>query len=149
MPNWCSNDLIVYGEDEELERFHALFTALDIGGEAHPFENIYPTPATRQTPVVNDSADAAFTALAELNGYDWYSWHCDHWGTKWDINEPESEVFPGQILYRFDTAWGPPIKWLQHIYHNWPKLTFEMEFEEEGNGIKGSVRTDEDGNFYG
>lgn len=77
---------------------------------------------------------------------DGYSWCISHWGTKWDVYE---HVSVEQLLvdpddeerlkyeYRFDTAWSPPIPWLEKVAADWPKLNFELLFCEGGLGFAG------------
>jgi hypothetical protein len=65
----------------------------------------------------------------DTEGDDWYSWRLEGWGTKWDASfgepflamgreesDPDATVAalggqtaPGVAVYKFDTAWSPPI----------------------------------------
>ena len=48
----------------------------------------------------------------------------------------------GQVIveYAFDTAWSPPIKFLENVAKQWPNLTFVLEYEELGMGFKGLAK---------
>ena len=53
----------------------------------------------------------------------WYDWRYDHWGTKWDVCDPE---FLGgsenEIYYSFYTAWAPPAKALIQLSALFPEV---------------------------
>jgi len=85
MPNWCDNSISVSHPDKEMmERFAAAVANGDL------FQTFIPMPE------------------GEL---DWYSWHLEHWGTKWDISEGNFELEQNGLAGNgwFNTAWGPPI----------------------------------------
>ena len=64
---------------------------------------------------------------------DWYNWSLDNWGTKWDACEPY--IDHNDIDYfavSFETAWSPPINWIDNIMQDFPDLCFTLEYEEPG-----------------
>ena len=83
-------------------------------------------------------------ALSNLEKYgykDWYNWSINNWGTKWDArnedgicNDTEDELF-----INFDTAWAPPIQWLEKATKKYKRLKFSMEYTEEGMGFEGKT----------
>jgi len=58
----------------------------------------------------------------------WYSWHCEHWGTKW--NSYDCEERDG--AYYFDTAWSPPEPIMQKISEVFPDVKITHSFFDEG-----------------
>lgn len=69
-----------------------------------------------------------------------HAWENQNWGVKWgacevnmDHNDPEC------ASYHFDTAWGPPLEFLERVAEDWPSLRFELSFEESGMGFGGEV----------
>jgi len=70
----------------------------------------------------------------KLYGHDnWYNWSIANWGTKWDacescINNNDINFFS----VSFETAWAPPIDWIDNIMEDFPDLCFELEYEEPG-----------------
>jgi len=79
--------------------------------------------------------------MKQKHGYEnAYDWHVANWGTKWDACEAslycENE---DELNYTFDTAWGPPCNWLQTIAPMFPKLHFELHYEESGMGFMGTT----------
>ena len=55
--------------------------------------------------------EEAELAKPECRGYrNWYDWHVQVWGCKWDACEVEvMEDDDRRIALRFDTPWGPPV----------------------------------------
>lgn len=76
------------------------------------------------------------------NNNDWYSFNNREWGTKWDIalSDDASDYEREQmltvesdttIIYRFDTAWSPPMNAIERLSLQYPDATFTLEYEEE------------------
>jgi len=81
---------------------------------------------------------------------DWYNWSIANWGTKWDV--PHKDTRPGEFKdgdkdydVCFDTAWGPPLEWMERVSLDYPKLTFLMEYYELGMWFAGYLKI-KDGN---
>lgn len=85
------------------------------------------------------------------NPLNWYNWNNAHWGTKWDVaradgreyddTELQDEVENGDnlvLVYRFNTAWSPPIPALLELSRQYPKTLLNLEWEEE-QGFGGEV----------
>jgi len=109
MPNWCWNHLEVTGDEKQLQEFVEKSTKAT--KEEFSFEGTLPC-GDRE---------------------DWYNWSCENWGTKWDacdshVNESEPQCFS----VGFDTAWSPPIAWIQNIMDKYPNLEFSLEYDEPG-----------------
>ena len=146
MPNWCYNNLKVSGDLTKLKDFYE--KSKDKEGNFR-LDGLHPTPTSPE----NESE--LFPG--------WYTWRINNWGTKWDVDatvkcEP-SEAYQSLEL-SFDSAWGPPIEWLQHVAALYPELDFVMDYMEPGmafcgvatgsNGFVGNeegeiLMTDEDG----
>jgi Ferredoxin-like domain in Api92-like protein len=131
MPNWCSNHLTVKGENEEVQRFkdlavgHSPWVQPSVDEKPSPlnFHSLVPIPAS----VLQQSYEKA--------GHDW---ECQHWGTRWGAGDAELVDDNGsELFYQFDSAWGPPIAFLQALGQLWPQLKFLLEYEEPGEELKG------------
>jgi len=129
MPNWCSNHLTVKGENEEVQRFkekavgHSAWHPTTEKPNPLNFHSLVPIPAH------------VLQAGYEAAGYDWelQNWGCRcgaYYGELIDDNGCE-------LFYHFDTAWAPPIAFLNSVGKLWPKLMFLLEYEEPGMGFKG------------
>jgi hypothetical protein len=91
----------------------------------------------------------------------WYTWRLENWGTKWDASfsgpfmalaaGPAADVAkseasegvilaPGLAIYRFDTAWSPPMQWLARAAEACRTLTFTLRYGEPGNDFAGEAK---------
>lgn len=90
----------------------------------------------------------------------WYTWRTAYWGTKWDASFGEpfmalgaddadvdvttsalgETLTPTVAVYKFDTAWAPPVPFVESASELYPELEFVLRYGEPGNGIAGSVR---------
>jgi hypothetical protein len=122
MPNWCDNTLYLKHKDK---------TMLEKARLAADNGDLFNT----------------FLPLPEEQKDNWYDWHINNWGTKWDLNlieanyiEPEKEL----AIY-FYSAWSPPIAWYEHMV----ELGFEVEamYNEPGMQFCGTY-TNENGEDY-
>lgn len=135
MPNWCYNNLTITGEKENLDRIK--FHLEDIEKK-------------------DDSTPGIFMALVgrdqsiELNEYEnggWYDANINYWGCKWDVSYDESgvEYNDGSITMSFQTAWSPPINFIQHLGYLF-NVECELYYEEPGCDFCGkSYYNSEDG----
>lgn len=135
MPNWCYNNLTITGEKENLDRIK--FHLEDIEKK-------------------DDSTPGIFMALVgrdqsiELNEYEnggWYDANISYWGCKWDVSYDESgvEYNDGSITMSFQTAWSPPINFIQHLGYLF-NVECELYYEEPGCDFCGkSYFNNEDG----
>ena len=109
MPNWCWNNLEVSGDEIQLREFVEKSTK-DKERE-FSFEGTLPCGDRK----------------------DWYDWSIKNWGTKWDACA--SEILHNDIDFfrvSFESAWSPPIDWIDNIMKDFPDLCFELEYEEPG-----------------
>lgn len=67
----------------------------------------------------------------------WYEWNIANYGTKWDAGEASIDDMGDELEIQFDTAWAPPVAWLEKVEPLFPKLKFELHYEEPGMGFKG------------
>jgi hypothetical protein len=92
---------------------------------------------------------------------DWYNWNVRNWGTKWDVAVEDSyeysetelleHVSNGEdqwVVYRFNTAWSPPVPALEKLSALVPNCVVTLEWQEEqGFGgeiefVKGEITSD-------
>jgi hypothetical protein len=144
MPNWVYNTLSIMGDAATIAQIRAQVSApyetesLDwqtnqrvkaVVEQPFSFWNIIkPTDldAYHDNPVTHDQS-----------GRDhWYNWNCRNWGVKWEASNPrENEEFTegdADTWYNFETAWGIPNSAMLELSRQYPTVTFELEFEEEG-----------------
>jgi len=82
--------------------------------------------------------------MKQYNADNWCDWASDNWGTKWEL--PSKEVVVSidstHLVYRFDTAWSPPDGIYEELVKQFPKLTIDWPYSEEGMEWFGNLATD-------
>ena len=118
MPNWCSNNLSLSHKDPAM-----ISRAKKAFEDGNFFNEFVPLPKEQEE--------------------NWYDWHCENWGTKWDI----AEGFIGmesakELELGFDTAWSPPVA----FYKKMEELGFKVvaDYREDGIGYIGEYSDGED-----
>lgn len=86
-------------------------------------------------------------ALIKKYGTDnWYDWNRINWGTKWDCSSAEQGYQTDEETYfvvDFDSAWSPPINWLNAMIKKFPKLNFKLIYMETGAWFAGVAYNNE------
>ena len=114
MPNWCMNSVEVTGPARVLEVW-VKNVERNAGSDTGLF-------GTFVIPAYNEDSS------------NWYDAHCVAWSTKWDveINKLDWDKYVDGVKLQFDTAWSPPMGWLETMSRDWPSLQFAIAFEEPG-----------------
>ena len=126
MPNWCYNHLEVSGDEIQLREF----VEKSLVKDEH---------SLIESRLEDDNFSFEGT-LPRGDRKDWYDWSVENWGTKWDACE--SHIHHNDINYfsvSFDTAWSPPINWIDNIMQDFPDLCFTLEHEEPGMCFGGQL----------
>ena len=157
MPNWCSNELSISGEKAVLVRFLEGLKALPasyaeekpITEPCYTLNSYVPVPAEIQAKPYSPDFSANIPSLQQECGYNWQS---KHWGTKWDCfadsafesemkgiwselgAQPEGIV---SVTLMFFSAWSPIDAWVKKVGRQFPELTFELHYVEEGASFGG------------
>ena len=106
MPNWCDNQVTITGPNSVIDKIEKIVKEeKDSGGLLNFF---HPMPEELRNTTADGSENKKLKAKY---GYsDWYSWACDNWSTKWDVNEFYGVDRQGDtISFGFSSAWSPPI----------------------------------------
>jgi hypothetical protein len=144
-PNQTYHDYHARGGDWPVHddiRVKALFESLPEQGEASvfSFHALYPVPdEVRKLPydssMAQKVADSVGLTGPTKSGFDW---EIQNWGCKWGASEPELQLAEDSYLeYSFQTAWAPPMGFLEKTSEYWPTLSFEVTYEEPGMGFAG------------
>mmetsp|Transcript_2497 Transcript_2497/g.8387 ORF Transcript_2497/g.8387 Transcript_2497/m.8387 type:complete len:159 (-) Transcript_2497:32-508(-) len=132
MPNWCHNSLLVQGKAVDI----AVFTEeATIDGKLR-FAAVLPLPK-------------GFEETREGEDYrEVIDWQSANWGTKWDLEDTELTVVAEgtKATAKFETAWSPPQEWFAFVVRKYPRLRFELAYQEGGMDFSGLWVAD-DGRF--
>ena len=122
MLNWCWNHLEISGDEKQLHKF-----------------------VEKSTSAHKETKFSFEGTLPRGDRKDWYNWSVENWGTKWDANEPY--ICHNDIDYfavSFQSAWSPPINWINNILKDFPGLKFTLEYEETGMCFGGILTAQHD-----
>lgn len=159
MPNYCENDLTIYGPYKELQYF---LKGLQIEEDHYLILQTYcPMPeeiekTTSPETLVDteeeriarnrheDEKDSPYKGyvttrqhqkelIEKYGASNWYDWALGYWGTKWpDLGTSLKRNGKRSLKFAFDTAWSPPVEGLLEISSQFPHLTFKLDSYEGG-----------------
>lgn len=152
MPNWTTNTLRIESSDsEEIKQMNQFFKEntkpheKDKGRVVLTFQGAVPRHKDLDITCPAQTDEEKKQAEINLKKYgakDWYDWNRYNWGTKWDANTWGDCYIDGEddwaeIVIQFNTAWSPPLVWLEKVSKKYPLLTFKMDVEEESEEFIG------------
>ena len=181
IPNYCDIDLYINGKKKEVERFKKKCKGKN---GIIDFNNFVPYPKKlkeqdekywrvselekkkrtrkedKELMLLKLSGDKEETDGYNSGGHDWCVLN---WDTKWnaclDNSEWEYDYDIGSCLSEkitFSTAWTPPIKVIEAMAKQFPKLIIEIRYFEgamnfNGRAVfeKGKLKSMEDGKYFG
>jgi len=124
MPNHITNILHIEGPRSDIDQI--------IGQNDDPeffsFKYVVPHP-----PEANEDDDSS---------WDWYNWHINNWGTKWDAYETafiSNDTSEPYAEINFQTAWSPPAAWLASAVEKFPNLGFKLYWLDEDYPSSGQI----------
>lgn len=114
MPNWCQNVVEISHADRS--KMDALVDAINEG----KFCNFaIPVPESLHITAGREGSDDDPKQIElvrrekeniEKHGYaNWYDFCVNRWGTKWDVEPPDTVEKDDGISFSFDSAWAPPL----------------------------------------
>jgi hypothetical protein len=159
MPNWCTNTLSICGPPDIVDDFIKISRSTEPEDESvfsseswTIIDNHYPVPqslkevTSRFGTIADDDPDKEQKQKneQEYGAVDWYEWCVTNWGTKWaDCHTQkvhESVTMDDslkKVMFRFDSAWSPPVEAFDTIAMLFPKLMFDLRYEEPGMCFQG------------
>jgi hypothetical protein len=152
MPNYCDCDLWVDGSDEDIDRLVAV-----VGSEtdAFNFSKIIPYPqafADRdadRTKLNESEFLAKYGSRSDGFNSGGYDWCVQNWGTKWDACRSVMRKATDCPLFRFSTAWAPPLPVIKRLAELFPELMISLEYFEQGCEYCGGVTYVSKDEWYG
>lgn len=133
MPNWCENEVNIYGTKEQLQTLvDEVFTEVPALGDETKlvldYNKIVPEP--------------------EDIGENWYNWRNSNWGVKWDLvsGSPENSSVEmdlaseyGSIYMMLFTPWSPPEPIVDALRERYPEIEIDWFYKEPGMQMAGWV----------
>ena len=126
MPNWCNNNITISGDEGTIRTLTAVLKSLKSDDE--------------------EQSSDVFKALIGLPPHmsdgdykqKWYDTNIEWFGTKWDISYSEDmfNFSKDEISFSCETAWSPPIPFLQHLCEMY-KVNANLFYSEGGVGFAG------------
>jgi hypothetical protein len=138
MTNWCYNLLSVVGQPADRHTFRVLAAgrAPRYAGDAPDSEVRLPLAFNALVPMPTRVRRDPGERLAPR-------WQREHWGTVWELTE-ETKVMDlpdwEMLLYDFDTAWTPPIAWVERVAVRFSRLEFTLAYLEPDMEFGGTIR---------
>ena len=127
MPNWCNNSIRIFGDEGTIRTLTAVLKSLKSSSD-------------------DDMSDNVFKALIGLPQHmsegdykeKWYDTNIGWFGTKWDISYEEGAFTftKNEITFFCETAWSPPIPFLQNLCEMY-KVNANLFYSEGGVGFSG------------
>ena len=128
MPNWCNNNITISGDEGTIRTLTAVLKSLKTSDE--------------------EQSSDVFKALIGLPQHmsdgdykeKWYDTNIEWFGTKWDISYEESSFTftKDEISFFCETAWSPPIPFLQNLCEMY-KVNANLFYSEGGVGFSGET----------
>ena len=145
MPNWVYNTLWVQGDEVTVtalrEKMNSPFETEHYSWDGTVDKKVYSNPVFAFWNIVKpDNLDRYLVTIGTGTGNqddpdNWYNWNTRNWGTKWDVasspNTTCEVTDDGALLYKFETAWCPPMEALLLLSSQFPTLRFDYRYEEE------------------
>jgi len=126
MPNWCNNNIRIFGDESTIRTLTAVIKSLKTSDE--------------------EESNDVFKALIGLPPHisdgqykeKWYDTNIEWFGTKWDISYDEHAFTftKDEISFFCETAWSPPIPFLQNLCEMY-KVNANLFYSEGGVGFAG------------
>jgi hypothetical protein len=123
MPNWCNNNIRIYGDEGTIRTLTAVLKGLK--QEDKVFESLIGLP-TYQTAAQYDE--------------NWYNTNVNWFGTKWDISYDQYsfEYIKDEISFSCETAWSPPIPFMENLCKMY-QVNGYIYYSEGGIGFTGET----------
>ena len=131
MPNWEYNKLVIKGSKEQIKKIRPKLFNKD---DKFTFTALIPEDLDDPKYRVVDKDSGLQTQDLRNDGtaFNWYDFHCDKWGCKWDASDAAFDETATKIVVTFTTPWGPPDKWFKALRRTFRGLDIEMATLDEG-----------------
>lgn len=133
MPNWVTNEATITGEKEVIDKICELIK----GKKPFDFNRIIPEPQTKDEcdPKYFVTPNSHISLEEDRPWFNWYDWHWDNWGTKWNSCDAYTERGTDtKLIVSFNTAWSFPEPIWRKLADLFPNANFDVRFADEDLG---------------
>ena len=128
MPNWCNNNITISGDEGTIRTLTAVLKSIKTSDEEQSnnvFQSLIGLP--------QHMSDGDYKEK-------WYDTNIEWFGTKWDISYSEDmfNFSKNEISFSCETAWSPPIPFLQNLCEMY-KVNANLFYSEGGVGFSGET----------
>ena len=123
MPNWCNNNIRIYGDEGTIRTLTAVLKGLK--QEDKVFESLIGLPTHLTTSQYDEN---------------WYDTNVNWFGTKWDISYDQHtfDYTKDDITFCCSTAWSPPIPFMENLCKMY-QVNGHIYYSEGGIGFTGET----------
>ena len=133
MPNWVYNTITVKPKSHDtnaIEEFKKkYFTDNDFD-----YDKVIPEPKTMEE-CPNKyiiKGGEAIEISEDKPWFNWYEWHYDFWGCKWNASDTQIGYdTEDELVFWFSSPWSPPRKVLRELVNQNKHLQIKIESEGE------------------
>ena len=144
MPNWCENQLVIKADSKnkkavkDMKRLKSLLDETlkyyDDGNAHGLLGSIISMPEE-----LEDTLKGRSPEKPNGDNPNWYDWCNESWGTKWDVDCDLTLMDEYRMEFVFNSAWAPPIPWLEKVVKLFPNLFLLLTYNEPGMCFRGSA----------
>ena len=129
MPNWCNNYIKISGDESTIRTLTSVIKSLKSSDDDGPSDDVFKSLIG----LPQHMSDGDYKEK-------WYDTNIEWFGTKWDISyEEHSFTFSkDEITLSCETAWSPPIPFLQNLCEMY-KVNAYLFYSEGGVGFAGET----------
>lgn len=129
MPNWCNNNIRIFGDEGTIRTLTAVLKSLKFTDESEGNNDVFKSLIG----LPQHMSDGDYKEK-------WYDTNIEWFGTKWDISYSEDmfNFSKDEISFSCETAWSPPIPFLQHLCEMY-KVNANLFYSEGGVGFAGQT----------
>ena len=145
MPNWCSNEVQIDGNKEDIAKFTEECFTNHKGVSVLDFSKVLPEPDYDKPKKDGTHNNGVQTELLDAMP-DWWHWRNDNWGTKWNlVPNHDGDLTSYDVVAQgddyiqlvFDTAWSPPNGIYEAIVDKYPDISVNWFYREDGVQMAG------------
>lgn len=147
MPNWVYHKVLIEGTNEVIKNIISKYFTKKDSGYYLDFNLVIPQPkSVEDCPdkyVRKDKINEPPTELDERPWFDWYNWNCDNWGTKWNTNREDTNIYvsDGLIEIYLSTAWSPATNIFEKILKDNTGISISGIYADESRNFTGYFET--------